>query len=116
VANQEDFERTMSNGQQGLLFLSPILSMVLLLPLWLPVFRLKDEKFFESLVKEHALALVGLPAAVALSFLVVLIYDRTVGHIELSIGPLKFKGAAGPIILWIASFLAIVGSLRLLWT
>ena len=68
-----------------------------------------------TMVMQHFTVIVGLPAAGMFAFLVVALFESTYGNIEFSAVGLTFKGAAGPIVLWVLSLLAIVISIRLLW-
>jgi hypothetical protein len=58
----------------------------------------------------------GVPLAALVALCIVIVLENTSGHIEME-GPLgfKFKGASGPVILWICCFLAIVGAIKLTW-
>ena len=49
-----------------------------------------------------------------MSFLVVIILRYTSGPIEYEVASLKFKGATGPVILWIFCFIVIVAGMALL--
>jgi hypothetical protein len=75
----------------------------------------KDESWMLSVVKEHFAAIVGGPCAAFASMLVVLLLRYTVGPIEIKGLGFEFKGAAGPIVLWIFCFLAMVSGIKLLW-
>jgi hypothetical protein len=68
-----------------------------------------------SLLRDHIRAIVGLPMAAAVAFCLVTILEATSGNIEFKALGFEFKGASGPIVLWVLSFLAIVGALRILW-
>ncbi|HKP55128.1 MAG TPA: hypothetical protein VJV78_00325 [Polyangiales bacterium] len=68
-----------------------------------------------KLALEHFPAIVGLPSAAFLSLGLVLFLEKTSGHVELEGFGFKFKGAAGPIIMWTVCFLAIASAIKLLW-
>ncbi|MEA3273990.1 MAG: hypothetical protein U9Q81_01540 [Pseudomonadota bacterium] len=68
-----------------------------------------------NFVFEHYLVFFGLPYAAVLALYLVLVLESTRGPIEFEGLTLKFKGAAGPIILWVIVFLSIVVSIKLLW-
>ena len=70
---------------------------------------------FMPLYKEHFQALVGLPAAAFASTFIILILKITEGPIEFSGLGFNFKGASGQVVLWVFCYLAIVGSIKLLW-
>ena len=70
---------------------------------------------FLPLYKEHFQALVGLPAAAFAATFIILIFKISEGPIEFSGLGFQFKGASGQVVLWVFCFLAIVGSIKLLW-
>jgi hypothetical protein len=59
-------------------------------------------------------AVIGLPAAAAGALMLVIFLRTTEGNIEFEAFGLKFKGASGPIILWVVVFLAIVTGIKVL--
>jgi hypothetical protein len=63
----------------------------------------------------HFPAVLGLPGAAAGALVVVLLLRNTEGPIEFSGLGFSFKGASGPVVLWVLCFLAIVAGIRLLW-
>lgn len=64
---------------------------------------------------EHLLALVGVPMAVICSLWVVTILRLKSGPIQFELLGLKFRGASGPVILWLLCFLAIILAIKMLW-
>ena len=58
--------------------------------------------------------LIGIPASAMAALLLVIFLRTTDGPIELEVLGLKFKGASGPIVLWIFVFLAIVLAIKTL--
>jgi hypothetical protein len=68
-----------------------------------------------KIVTDNFRATIGLPIAGVFAFLVVGLFRSTEGAIKFSVIGLTFEGAAGPIIMWVFCFLAITGSIRLLW-
>ncbi len=68
-----------------------------------------------ELAKEHASPVVGLPIATVASFLLVSILQVTAGKIEFEGLGFKFRGASGPVVLWIACFIAMAICIKLLW-
>jgi hypothetical protein len=69
------------------------------------------------LLSQHFAAITGLPAITTLSFIIVWAFRSTERPIEIEFRLLgiSFKGAAGPTILWVIVFLAIVTGLRIVW-
>ena len=73
-----------------------------------------DPVLTEQVVKNFA-AIIGLPFAFIAAFVVVALFREGAGPMEFSGFGLTSKGASGEIILWILCFLAIAGSIQLLW-
>jgi hypothetical protein len=71
--------------------------------------------YWEMVLRDHFAALIGLPAAAALAFALVVFLRQTDGPIEFEGLGFKFKGAAGQVAMWIACFLAIAGAIKLCW-
>ena len=65
--------------------------------------------------KEHFAGTIGIPLSALSAFCVVTLLRVTTGPIEIESQLIKFRGASGPIILWILCFVAIVGGVKLLW-
>ena len=67
------------------------------------------------LAYEHPAAMIGLPLCALAALCLVLLLRSTSGPIEFEAVGLKFKGASGPIIMWVVTYLAMVASVKLLW-
>ena len=74
-----------------------------------------EDRWVIVAAKEHFAAVVGLPLAAVAALFVISVFEITTGQIELDAIGFKFKGASGPIILWVLCFLAISASIKLLW-
>jgi hypothetical protein len=68
-----------------------------------------------QIIFQHAAVFVGVPWAGGASFIVVLSLRSTFGDVELKAGFLDFKGASGPILFWILSFMAEIFAINMLW-
>jgi len=68
-----------------------------------------------EIAREHFAATIGLPAAALVSLCIVLLLEHSAGAIEFEGLSFKFRGASGPIVLWILCFLSIAGAIKLLW-
>lgn len=79
------------------------------------VYSFFTDKQWVDMAKEHASAAIGLPFATIAAFMLVSILQVTTGKIEFEGLGFKFRGASGPIVLWIACFIVFVISIRLLW-
>jgi hypothetical protein len=60
-------------------------------------------------------ATIGLPFAALAALSLVLILEFRAGKIEFEGFGFRFRGASGPIILWVISFLAITTAIKMLW-
>lgn len=74
-----------------------------------------DQSWIIVLAREHFAAIVGAPLAAFASLLLVLFLRYTAGPIELETLGFKIKGGAGPLMMWIFCYLAIVTGIKLLW-
>ena len=83
-----------------------------------PVIRaaLQQQQWLLVIFRQHYAAIFGLPSAALLSFMLVVVFEARFDNIEMEIANLvKFRGASGPIILWILCFLSIASAIKLLW-
>jgi len=71
--------------------------------------------FFDQLFLKHTPALVGLPIAAASSLALVLLLRTVSGDIQVTFIGFEFKGAAGPLIMWILCFLAMTFAIKYTW-
>ncbi len=83
-------------------------------PLYLALWA--REPWMIKLVSAHFSAFVGLPSAALLSLILVIILEATFEPIDMDFrGFAHFRGASGPIVLWVFCFLATAVALKLLW-
>jgi magnesium-transporting ATPase (P-type) len=68
-----------------------------------------------KLTQTNYAALVGVPMSAVTAFCIVSLLKVTNGPIEFEVLGFKFRGASGPIVLWVLCFLAIVVAFRVLW-
>ena len=68
-----------------------------------------------EMARDHFAAIIGLPCAAACSLFIVLLLRTVSGSIELKVLGIEFRGAAGPIIMWILCFLAITLAIAKTW-
>jgi hypothetical protein len=76
---------------------------------------LDPQSRFVEIVYDHFAVSIGLPLAAIGSFFTVLVFRATTGPIEFSFAGFQFKGASGPITLWMLCLLAFAFAIRLLW-
>lgn len=79
------------------------------------LYAMLHEEWVEEAAREHFAAVMGLPCAALAALLLVTLLEIRSGEISLKGLGFEFKGAAGPIVMWIFSFLAIAGAIHLLW-
>jgi hypothetical protein len=73
------------------------------------------QPFWPHMIEEHFAVVMGLPAAAAGAFILVTLLRQTSGPIEFEGLGFKFRGAAGPIVMWLLCFLGMAGAIKLLW-
>jgi hypothetical protein len=74
-----------------------------------------EGSWFLQILEKHFAAALGVPLSAISSTCVILLLKATTGPIEFEGMGFKFRGASGPIILWILCFLAIILGVYLLW-
>jgi hypothetical protein len=70
---------------------------------------------FVDIVKEHFVAVVGVPGAGLGSLYMVVMLEQTAGPVQFEGWGIKFSGATGQVVLWALCFLTIVAGLKVLW-
>lgn len=68
-----------------------------------------------AILQQHFAGIVSVPLASIGALCVVLVLRSTEGPMEFQGLGFKFKGAAGPIVLWAMCFIVIVIGIRVLW-
>lgn len=70
-----------------------------------------------EMLKEHYAAIVGLPAAAAGSFVVIILAHQFSDQklVKISMGTVDIEGPAGPALLWVVCFLAMAFAIRIVW-
>jgi hypothetical protein len=68
-----------------------------------------------TILQDHYQAIIGLPAAAVVSFIVVVFLRHIEGPIEFEGLGFKLKGAAGQAVMWVVCFLTLAGAIKLLW-
>lgn len=83
---------------------------------WLIFVMARERRDFYAISVQHFPVVIGLPlAALAAIFIVLVFKVVSSGNISVSLLGLKFEGAAGPAIMWVICFLAIVLAFNTLW-
>ncbi len=83
---------------------------------WVVEYLLVSDPISTELVLRNFAAIIGLPMAAIGAFIVVVFLRQThEGPIEFEGLGFRFRGASGPVVLWLVCFLAIAGAIKLLW-
>ncbi len=73
-------------------------------------------QIFADVLREHFMAIMGFPMAVMTALVIVVIFRVAAGPIEFKTPfGFEFKGASGPVILWVFAFLANIAGAVALW-
>lgn len=72
-------------------------------------------RFWEEVLRLHFAAIIGLPGAAAVAFVLVVFLRQTDGPVEFEGLGFKFKGAAGQVVMWVVCFLAIATAIKMCW-
>lgn len=73
------------------------------------------QSWFLGVIQEHFAATISVPLSGISAICVVLTLKATTGPIEFEAWGLKFRGASGPLVLWIFVFAAFVYGVKGLW-
>jgi hypothetical protein len=71
--------------------------------------------WFTRVLEAQFAACIGVPLSAISAACIVLLLKATTGPIEFEALGFKFRGASGPIVLWIFCFLAIIAGMKMLW-
>lgn len=91
------------------------LMMVLLSVPILMVVSLNKTGALAQMATEHPQAMLGVPWAGGAALIVVLVLRTSFGPVEFKILGTQFRGASGPIVMWVLCFLAEVLAIKVLW-
>jgi hypothetical protein len=67
------------------------------------------------ILRDHLAAIIGLPIAAIVSFVIVVVLRQIEGPFEISGPSFTIKGATGPIIFWALCFFVIAWAIKDLW-
>lgn len=71
--------------------------------------------WFVRMIQEHFAATIGVGISAVSAFCLVTLLELYVGQIEMEGMGFKFRGAAGPVFLWVLCFVAMIWAIWLLW-
>ena len=74
-----------------------------------------SDNWFIGMVQEHPAATIGVAMSAITAFCLVAILEISRGAIEFEALSFKFRGASGPVILWVFCFLVMIFGVWLLW-
>ena len=74
-----------------------------------------SDNWFIRMVQEHPAATIGVAMSAITAFCLVAILEISRGPIEFEALGFKFRGASGPVILWVFCFLVMIFGVWLLW-
>ncbi len=72
------------------------------------------ESYYDFVIKNY-LVFFGIPLSALFSFYLVVTLEITRGDIDIEFATLKFKGASGPLIFWVITFLTLTGAMKMFW-
>ena len=79
------------------------------------IFYANRPAIFEKIAQDHFRGLMGPPMCAMTAMAIVSILRVTSGSIEFEAFGFKFKGASGPIVLWVLTYLATAAAIAVLW-
>jgi hypothetical protein len=79
------------------------------------IIRSWDDNGVRDVELRHFGAVIGLPVAALGAFVLIALFRTVEGQIKGKLWKFEFEGAAGPIIMWIFCFLAMVVALKVMW-
>ena len=74
------------------------------------------ESRWTPIFERQFLAIVGIPVSGLSAVTIVQFFRGFHGPIEFNVGPVKFTGATGPVVLWLFCFVAFIWAMRYLWS
>lgn len=77
---------------------------------------LQPNSWLLAMIQNHFAALMCVPMAALMAMCVVILLRYAAGPIKLKLpAGFELEGAAGPVVLWVVCFLAIVTAIKLVW-
>jgi hypothetical protein len=73
------------------------------------------DKRFNDILYDHLAAAIGVPLSALTALTLVLALEQASGDVVFEAWGLKFKGASGPIVMWVLCFLALIAGVKALW-
>jgi len=109
--SKEDLERKV-----GLILATVLITFQVIVSGAMFYVTLRIPGLFETIVREHFAGILGTTMAVMSAMVIVVVFRVAAGPIEFETPfGFKFKGASGPVVLWIFTYLAGVSGMVALW-
>ena len=74
-----------------------------------------SDNWFLQMIQNHPAATIGVGISAISAFCLVAVLEVSRGPIEFEVLGFKFRGASGPVILWVLCFLGMIFGVWLLW-
>ena len=74
-----------------------------------------SDNWFIKMVQDHSAATIGVAMSAITAFCLVAILEVSRGAVEFEALGFKFRGASGPVVLWVLCFLVMIFGVWLLW-
>ncbi len=74
-----------------------------------------SDNWFLQMLQNHPAATIGVGISAISAFCLVAVLEVSRGPIEFEVLGFKFRGASGPVILWVLCFLGMIFGVWLLW-
>lgn len=107
-----------SHGLKRFAKLAIVTAVVLILALFTGFVALhaaKEGSWIVDAAKTHFAAVIGLPFVALMAAFIVATFEISFGRIEFEGLGFRFRGASGPIVLWVLCYLAIALTVKILW-
>ncbi len=76
---------------------------------------ISPDQWLIQVAKAHYAGAIGLPLMAIAALLIVSTFRITAGELDFELFGMRLKGAAGPVVLWVIVFLAMVLGVWVLW-
>jgi len=92
-----------------------VIIMMIIYVAYIPINAMKQDSWIVGIAKQHFVTTIGLPFMALLSYFIVTTLESRFSKIEFKAIGFEFKGASGPIVLWILCFLAMAVAVKINW-
>lgn len=92
-----------------------VVSLLVMCLLFVAIWAYRADPTFSQFTADHFSAIIGIPFSFLFAFVVVALFRQGESMLDFDAFGMKMRGATGEIILWLLCFVAISGSISLLW-